>query len=627
MENLFVHAHQPRISDAARAATAPDSAFMENYRQALLASPKYCTRADCCSFFTFEEDEVSGSSSADALPAANDVLRRDLEAGAADLRIPRDTEPRLSGLEYPLLLFADLPPLPDNETLSCLLEEFHHVFVSSSPFLQSMSLPRSGAPPYLILPMALLGAAISTNPEHSQWVKKLWRATEALLVGVLEVDNSLARSSDYLHAATLLMAYGVLQAHGQVWRKTQAYSGYLAAPLHKMRLKDIGSNTGSAAQRLVDLHGRGNIGTLGFYFLVDVLRAIHFNTPPSLTAAELSLPISRGHDFRPLYKTLVVDHKPLPVALSSDGYLLLLIALLSDIVSASHGFGSLTVHPSLSHQQTCPDQQSFPTRPPGADEPLFWSDEPTGGSRNPRESLRQESLNSAYCNPLLPFSATQEYFRIKKNLEKALDAWSVSVGLSGGGDVADKPTVVDSTIIPILHFCRMLLEAGPSIYLLPAVVGYTPIGVSSDSQDPGASFQRNLRSLDVQRAGFSFNNAVLSSAWQILESIEADHHHTGVDSGQSTSVGGSGGVDGGFDPMSRSDSSSITPIWYPLIVFYAALVVWARLLEDSSRKSSGGDVIFIARKKVLGTFQIELEQMKPTWGCTERMVAIIKSLK
>ena len=187
-ERKLIHVtdqHRPRGSDARRAAEPPEAEFQANFRKALLDSDRYCTRPDCCQFFADDRsDPASSNSNSDP----------DSDPSLAD-RPPSD-------VQFPLLLFADFPSLPDNDTLSDLLYAFHHVYVPSMPFMSAMALPESGAPPYLVMPMALVGAAVSANIDHRAWTNMLWRASNSLLVGVLEMDNSISRKIHWVQAVS-----------------------------------------------------------------------------------------------------------------------------------------------------------------------------------------------------------------------------------------------------------------------------------------------------------------------------------------------------------------------------------------------------------------------------------------
>lgn len=190
---LNLGTYQPRRHDSIRDAMAPGSTFMASFRQALQANDRDCIRPDCCSFFDFEVDgEVR------LAPSAFDTVLDE-----SILSLDDDDDVASSTLQYPLLLFAAFPSLPNGEILNQLLREFQDNFVLSTPFLPLLELPRSGGPPYLVVTMALLGAAISEDAQCCSWTDSLWRASYAILLGAVEVDTTLARKLDWVHAVPL----------------------------------------------------------------------------------------------------------------------------------------------------------------------------------------------------------------------------------------------------------------------------------------------------------------------------------------------------------------------------------------------------------------------------------------
>ncbi|KAL1889730.1 hypothetical protein Sste5346_008716 [Sporothrix stenoceras] len=499
------------------------------------------------------------------------------------------------------MLFADFPSLPSSDVLLELVAVFHQRVVPSTPFMPSLALPEAGAPLYLVLPMALLGAGVSPNKAQNLLADTLWHASNNLLTGVLEIDNSIASRMDLMQAALLMVLYGLLQADVDVWHKTQTCSGYVDTSMDRLMRKEIrawaeqpgASDDSSAMSNLIC-----------FYFLVDTLRAVHLQTLPALVPSQTSFPLSTGHSFQDLYTTLVVDHAPLPTGLTSDGHLVLLLALVSDVVSLAHMAGAYLPH-DIAYQGACSTER-----------PLFDKLHPTVRERGITEADIQRSRPGAgYVNPFLPSTATSEYLVVRRRLYSALDAFCRSVGLASGtaAPTTASPAAMpipdqlpdhvlapsfDPTIVPLVQFCRMALEAGPTAHLLPALAGYTPQDPAADVPSPAASL------VDWHAVGLRFTNVTVSSAWQVLETVDGSHRHG----------------------HAAEEPGLITPIWYPILVFQAALVLWGQTMEakDSARVAGG---VVLAKKKVLGAFQLELEQMTPAWGCTKRMIDTIKALK
>ncbi|KAJ9626692.1 hypothetical protein H2204_009962 [Knufia peltigerae] len=198
-----------------------------------------------------------------------------------------------------------------------------------------------------------------------------------------------------------------------------------------------------------------------------------------------------------------------------------------------------------------------------------------------------------FVNPYLPMSAGAEYSRIKRHFNKALDTWNHLFQTSN-----NPPRSCNTrTIIPLIHFCHMVLEAGDAIWLLPALAGYVP--VPDTSPDSHAYVAPVTISKDAIP---SFGNAAVAAAWQILESIDSADSY----------------------PATENSESTITPVWYPLILFYAALVVWSRYIHDSYTNNTWSTKP--ARKWLLGAFQLELEHVQPQWESTRRMIQTIKGL-
>jgi len=83
---------------------------------------------------------------------------------------------------------------------------------------------------------------------------------------------------------------------------------------------------------LVKFHWRSRITS--FYFLVDILRAIHLNTPPSFNQTDLSFPLtaSSAGRFEDLYRQIIVNRQNLHPDLTPDEYLLALLCILSETV-------------------------------------------------------------------------------------------------------------------------------------------------------------------------------------------------------------------------------------------------------------------------------------------------------
>jgi hypothetical protein len=114
-------------------------------------------------------------------------------------------------LSWPSDFFsASLQPT-DGSNLDNLVHTCHVLYLSSSPFLKDVPptvFLRTPRPEYLTLAMASIGSLLSEQTEeHSH---QLWNSSAHQLLGILEVDNSLARKTDLVKAVRE-------QVHLHIW--------------------------------------------------------------------------------------------------------------------------------------------------------------------------------------------------------------------------------------------------------------------------------------------------------------------------------------------------------------------------------------------------------------------------
>ncbi|EXJ67492.1 uncharacterized protein A1O5_09505 [Cladophialophora psammophila CBS 110553] len=174
-------------------------------------------------------------------------------------------------------------------------------------------------------------------------------------------------------------------------------------------------------------------------------------------------------------------------------------------------------------------------------------------------------------NPYLVLSPPSEYRRISDQLSGALERWKERFG-----------SVVARDDMALYYFCRLYLSC-PHLSLLPRLAAYPPAVQSVGLQK------------DLDRAErMSISDDSVRYAWAVL-----DH------------------ADG------RSDAEQVVcPIWLPVTVFFAGLVIWAKtwMSEDSpmglSDKPSG--------LKQLLAFKLELDQMP--WPCCTEMACTLDRL-
>ena len=168
----------PRHRDSALASVRPEASFLDFFRQSLIYTSHYCTAAGCCSF---------ADSSSEYGSLSRPVGNPPTEPG-------HDREPSLT---YPLLLFEDLKDIPRRELLYRLASRFQSQVQQCTPFLADIaytSTPPDQLPFYTLLAQALCGAldCPDTNPVPD--LSQLWEASTCLLLGAVEVDNTLGRT-------------------------------------------------------------------------------------------------------------------------------------------------------------------------------------------------------------------------------------------------------------------------------------------------------------------------------------------------------------------------------------------------------------------------------------------------
>jgi hypothetical protein len=173
-----------------------------------------------------------------------------------------------------------------------------------------------------------------------------------------------------------------------------------------------------------------------------------------------------------------------------------------------------------------------------------------------------------FQNPYLPFSPENENRKVDQKLQNALDLWSQSYLVRASKDTA-----------ALFYFCKMYL-ALPSLQLLPIIAGYSP---RTHVDRKLASHQARIVDSDLGTGSDASKNA-----WRILESIR--------------------------------QPEDLSPVWFPVVLFYASLVVWRTISLQVGSGTNGLN----GSLRVLQLFKSELEQMK--WPCCEAMANVLKSL-
>jgi hypothetical protein len=107
------------------------------------------------------------------------------------------------------------------------------------------------------------------------------------------------------------------------------------------------------------------------------------------------------------------------------------------------------------------------------------------------------------------------------------------------------------------------------------------------------------------------SDVAMECAWKILDIC--DSYETPMNSDDDT------------DPTMQAPSA--VPIWMPLVVFYAALIVWCRMRDDHHKGIlRGAQNSLSARRRIMKNFQSVLRRMGRHFECATCMADTIESL-
>jgi hypothetical protein len=171
-----------------------------------------------------------------------------------------------------------------------------------------------------------------------------------------------------------------------------------------------------------------------------------------------------------------------------------------------------------------------------------------------------------YQNPHLPFSLTNETSLAKRKLSRALDSWHQTYSM-----------IIEPELLVLFYFCKLQLVF-PNLQNLPILAGYPP-QVARNTTPASVLYKRIEQDLKTGGAD------ALKYAWLIIEACNS--------------------------------KNEVAPVWVPIAVFHASLVVWSMIILDGETRSRGS-------LKVLAVFKMELEGMK--WPCCRVMVDVLGSL-
>lgn len=176
--------------------------------------------------------------------------------------------------------------------------------------------------------------------------------------------------------------------------------------------------------------------------------------------------------------------------------------------------------------------------------------------------LRREQNNSYRHNPFVPLSAYTELERMKSQLSIALDRWYDKFKSS-----------MSPAIIALYHYSRLYLSC-------PAIPTLTQVAQHEAS---------SLNQISVDTLNISARS--VSHAWAVLD-VAATCPHS---------------------------EEGLYPAWMPIVVFHAALVVWANI-----KFSTGSDSEKHGSVRALLAFKVELEAMP--WPSCTNMARILQNL-
>lgn len=586
--------YQPRFSDSARAGAALPDDFLRTFKQSLLADYKgFVGSMDFVPFALPNSSRSAASTPARHVQPSRQLLdvNHDVDSDnelhyeptSTPKTVPGIASMGVSDLNYPLSLFDGLPELPLASIIEDLTRTFEIGFLKKAPFLSSLSnmdspilaglTGRSPVPPYLAFSRALIGTLVCERLDYRIWAQNLYETALKLFVGSVELDNRTSRNMHWYEAGILLVIYGTLHSDLALWETTTMVNGYFLAP-YKRR----------GFLKIVDSHATFDYQDMSlltsFYFLVDILRAIHLNTPPSFNQTDLSFPLTTTSSgrFEDIYRQIIVNRQSLAPCLAPDEYLLALLCILSETVQLLRFLG------------------------PFADETI--------------QSNRTEDMPPMHLikGPYLPSSATYEYLQQSEALIQSLDVWHSSVinnnsaDFSGAehfdaashGDFNANTLRVHKNVLPLAYFCRILLEIGSRALELPNIAGYD--GLPLRGQSPHSPSDKQ-----PHRLGIHISDTAIECAWKVLDALDDDERNSNY--------------------TESTNNDSFIPLWLPLVVFYAGLAVWARMQEDQDRGVlKGAQNSVPARRRLLRSFQNELKRMEKQYKSASRMADVIKNL-
>lgn len=175
-------------------------------------------------------------------------------------------------------------------------------------------------------------------------------------------------------------------------------------------------------------------------------------------------------------------------------------------------------------------------------------------------------------NPFVPLAPHTETDRMQNIISSALDRWYATFNTNTVPSSSSPPGMM-----AFYYYCRLYISC-PQILFLPRMVGYKSLHTPGNpSLDPSA---------------FTISDQSVQHAWRILN-----------------------------DAAARSKSDILCPLWLPIFVFHASLVVWAKQQQQlgGTQHQNG-----YGSSRILLAFKVELEGMP--WPCCREMSETLEQL-
>lgn len=291
------------------------------------------------------------------------------------------------------------------------------------------------------------------------------------------------------------------------------------------------------------------------------------------------------YDFRALCDGLILEGRSLPSDLTVHDYLLILFDTVSTISTLLSSLGPLTLSSRKVRRKVSEMCNQEPTRTESL---------PTANT----VTLPASESAIDTINPYVPLTADREFKQMSDSLSQALNIWESSFDSS---DISRDVVEEDErrTLLPLLHFAKLLLAAGPCIHTLPPLVGYT--------SEPHLSLPSRIsRPCAPHVVGIHFDEQAIHLSAEILEAVESQ---------RSTSESAR---------SSSNEQRTLSPMWYPLALFYGALVIWARTEFDAQR--SHPKHALLSPRRLLQNFYTELKIVGEDWECARQMSDMVAQL-